>query len=146
MLKSVSSLLLLLCGQILARDCDNADVLVKCRNSRLGGFAYYNLKIWTPTLRQGEDCEPCCRRRNTSLDQCPRRDRRRWNNLPTSMDQVIASPTDDVVNNRGSSGNQGQNQEEIYRAKVDQYGRHHCPMDNVSFTCLEGSGPRVYSK
>ena len=36
--------------------------------------------------------------------------------------------------------------EKKYRAKTDQNGRHHCPMDHVSFACREESGPRVYSK
>ena len=72
-------LLIFLSGGILGEHCNTADVLMKCKNTQNGGFIYRNNgSEWDPeAVRMQwddsslEDCKPCCKEPNTSINKCP---------------------------------------------------------------------------
>ena len=59
--------------------CQTADVLMKCKNSQHGGHTYFNqgteshpeTQVRASDTSNREDCHPCCKDPNTSINKCP---------------------------------------------------------------------------
>ena len=78
-------LVILLSGGILGQqpNCQMENVLMKCKNTGNGGYTYFNRGTeWNPASEMQEfdtsnqeDCKPCCKDPNTSIQKCPDTDR-----------------------------------------------------------------------
>merc|ERR1711997_229390 len=137
-------LAILLSGGILGHQalqhCNTEDVLMKCRNTQHGGHTYYNRgSEWNPTYVElardtsnQEDCKPCCKEPNTSINKCPDTD------LPdeqgVSYDQLRElSPAPGRNLRMGNS--RGPFNRDL-----------HCPRSQSSQKCRRGSGLRIYNR
>ena len=134
-------MLILLTGGILAQqalNCNHEDVLMKCKNNRNGGHTYFNQgSEWDPEVAlrdwhtsNQEDCHPCCKDPNTSIDKCPETDLpdengESWDQLrePFGVRGWL------VGNSRGTLNKD-----------------LHCPRHSSSQKCRRGSGMRIYNR
>ena len=141
-------LVILLSGGILGQpdlNCQMADVLMKCKNTGSGGHTYYNRgSEWDPgagtsvwdTSNQ-EDCHPCCKDPNTSINKCPETD------LPDE-DGVSNDQLRDLA---PAPGRNRRNEDAVMGNSRGPFNRDlHCPRAQSSQKCRRGSGLRIYNR
>ena len=124
--------------------CQTADVLMKCKNSQHGGHTYFNQGTeWNPANEMSawdtsnhEDCHPCCKDPDTSIQKCPDTDRPDEEGVSYDQLRDLAPAPGRDIWDRGMMGNsRGLLMRDL-----------HCPRAQTSQKCRAGSGKRIYSR
>ena len=142
-------LVILLSGGILGQqqqlNCQMENVLMKCKNTGNGGHTYYNRgSEWNPASEMQEfdtsnqeECKPCCKDPNTSINKCPETD------LPDE-DGVSNDQLRDLA---PAPGRNRRNEDAVMGNSRGPFNRDlHCPRSQSSQKCRRGSGMRIYNR
>ena len=139
-------LVIFLSGGILGQppSCQMADVLMKCKNTGNGGHTYFNhgtewdpyAAIWGWDEGNQEDCHPCCKDPNTSIQKCPDTDRPDEEGVSYDQLRDLAPAPGRNIWDYGMMGNSGG----LLMRDL------HCPRAQSSQKCRAGSGMRIYNR
>merc|ERR1711953_273557 len=141
-------LAILLSGGILGQpdlNCQMENVLMKCKNTGNGGHTYFNQgSEWNPAYEMldweesnQEDCKPCCKDPNTSINKCP----------DTDLPDEQGVSYDQLRDLSPRPGRDRRNEDAVMGNSRGPLNRDlHCPRAQSSQKCRRGSGLRIYNR